>query len=182
VSHQFGNRSNCSHNSHDSLHAVTPSMIAWKPPTEALRQPRCALLHPAPIMCCRMSAGRGTLPLQENESTRSDEAIWRKICWLHLRVRSLSRGGTGGHCRHPADRVPLYACSKLGPETRCAMTRRHVSHGFRSRLPSRESSVATTCQIALSSLHRSGRLQCRHVPNCYGDTSPHGRASVNPRA
>jgi hypothetical protein len=29
-----------------------------------------------------------------------------KGCWPHPRVRSLSRGGPGGHCRYPEDRVP----------------------------------------------------------------------------
>jgi hypothetical protein len=59
---------------------VTPAMTAWKPSAEVLRQPRCALLHPAPVMCCRVSTGRGALPLQENKSTRSDGVVWRKRC------------------------------------------------------------------------------------------------------
>jgi hypothetical protein len=75
-------------------------------------------------------------------------------------------------------RGPLYTCSKLGPETKCAMTRRHVSHGSRSRLPSREGSGPTTCYIALSPLHSLGRLRCRHMLSRYGVASPLGRASV----
>jgi hypothetical protein len=29
-----------------------------------------------------------------------------KGCWPHRWIRSLSRGGPGGHCRYPEDRVP----------------------------------------------------------------------------
>jgi hypothetical protein len=86
-------------------------------------------------------------------------------------------------CRYLVDRVPLYTSSKSGLETKHVTTCLHVSHGSRSRLPSREGSGATTCQIALSPLHRSGRLWCRHVPpNRYGVTSPLGRAPVQSRA
>jgi hypothetical protein len=32
--------------------------------------------------------------------------------WIHLWVHSLSRGGPGGHCRYPVDRVPPRTSSK----------------------------------------------------------------------
>jgi hypothetical protein len=43
----------------------------------------------------------------------------------HLRVRCLSQGGPGGHCRYPAYRVPLHTSFKSRQGARRASTRRH---------------------------------------------------------
>jgi hypothetical protein len=36
----------------------------------------------------------------------SEKPSGEKMCWPHLRVHSLSRGGPRGHCRYPTNRVP----------------------------------------------------------------------------
>jgi hypothetical protein len=50
-----------------------------------------------------------------------------KMCWPHLRVRSLSRGGPEGHCQYPIDRVPPRTGFKTTQGAERASTRCHVS-------------------------------------------------------
>jgi hypothetical protein len=46
----------------------------------------------------------------------------RKGYWPHLWVHSLSRGGPGGHCRYPVDRVPPHTSSKSRRGKACIRT------------------------------------------------------------
>jgi hypothetical protein len=54
---------------------------------------------------------RAAPPLQ-NPNVQNSERLHGKGCWPHPRVRSLSRGGAGGHSRCPEDRVPPLTSSK----------------------------------------------------------------------
>jgi hypothetical protein len=72
-----------------------------------------------------------------------------KGCWPHPRVRSLSQGSLGGHCRYPEDRVPRVQAS---------------SQDNGSRLPDEGSSEAATCPHGLGSCSRLGAALGRHVP------------------
>jgi hypothetical protein len=47
--------------------------------------------------------------------------------WPHLRVRSLSRGGPGNHCRYPVDQIPPRISSKSRRRARCALSHAHMS-------------------------------------------------------
>jgi hypothetical protein len=94
-----------------------------------------------------------------------------KGCWSHLRVRSLSWGGPGGHCRYPEDRLPprtsIKSRQRLSPPGWRQLRGCHVSpwlrlpargsseaatcpHSSGSRLPARGSSGATTCHLGPS--------------------------------
>jgi hypothetical protein len=42
----------------------------------------------------------------ESQHIKTQKGYAGKGCWPHPRVRSLSWGGPGGHCRYPEDRVP----------------------------------------------------------------------------
>jgi hypothetical protein len=91
------------------------------------------------------------------------------------RVRYLSRGGPGGHCRYPGDQVPPRTSSRSRQKVRhakshalaCDLPRRephdpgqlrgrHVSSGLSSRYPARGSSEATTCLAATAPAARPG--------------------------
>jgi hypothetical protein len=84
-----------------------------------------------------------------------------KRYWPHLRVRRLSRGGPGGHCRYPADQVPL--CTRL------------------KRLAT-EGSGSATCPDAQSTPPTRRGLQCRHVPHGTEHATRQERAPVSPSA
>jgi hypothetical protein len=43
----------------------------------------------------------------EFQHIKTQKGYAGKGCWPHPWVHSLSRGGPGGHCRYPEDRVPL---------------------------------------------------------------------------
>jgi hypothetical protein len=84
-------------------------------------------------------------------------------CWPHLWVRCLYRGGPGGHCRFPADRVAPCMNFKTRQGARCAPTRCHVSHSSRPCLPAQAGSNAAACPMApdpASLLRRAPTLPC----------------------
>jgi hypothetical protein len=53
----------------------------------------------------------------------------------HLRVHSLSRGGSMSHCRYPADRVPLHTSLKSRQVARRASTHCHMPYGSDASRP-----------------------------------------------
>jgi hypothetical protein len=62
---------------------------------------------------------RAAPPLR-NRNVPGSERLLGKGCWPHPRVRSLSRGGPGGQCRYPEDRVPPHTSSKSRQKIRRA--------------------------------------------------------------
>jgi hypothetical protein len=68
--------------------------------------------------------------------------------WPHLRIRSLSRGGSGGHCRYPADWVPLHTSFKSRQVAGHAPTWRHVLCSTESCLPAKVGYGAAMCAVA----------------------------------
>jgi hypothetical protein len=51
-------------------------------------------------------------PPPQNPNVQNSERLHGKGCWPHPRVRSLFRGGPGGHCRYPEDWIPPCTSSK----------------------------------------------------------------------
>jgi hypothetical protein len=93
-----------------------------------------------------------------------------KRYWPHLRVRRLSRGGYGGHCRYPVDRVPLCTTLKrsaprLQIRSRCqrALALPRAPRHRACNPPEGGSSVAT-CPMAQSKPPARKGLWCHHVP------------------
>jgi hypothetical protein len=107
---------------------------------------------------CSSGTSRGG-PLSTSSTTKKIQKRYagKKICWPHLRVRCLSRGGSGGHCQYPADPVPPRTSSKSRQRKRHALTRAHVSMtlGYATR-----HEQLGCCQLLLSSL---GQLRCHHM-------------------
>jgi hypothetical protein len=98
---------------------------------------------------CHVSVNGATLPLRNNK-VQSSEKQHGEICWPDPRVRCLSRGGPGGHCRYPEDRVPPYTNSKSRQRTRRGLTHAHVFCGSSSYLLAQGSSGTATCPMALA--------------------------------
>jgi hypothetical protein len=73
-----------------------------------------------------------------------------KMCWPHLRVRSVSRGGPGGHCRYPADRIPPHTSFKSRQRAGRASTRYHVSCSSGPCLPIKMDSGTAMCPTTLN--------------------------------
>jgi hypothetical protein len=48
----------------------------------------------------------------QSQCIKTQKCCVGKGCWPHPQVRSLSRGGPGGHCRYPEDRVPPHTSFK----------------------------------------------------------------------
>jgi hypothetical protein len=108
------------------------------------------------------SVGRATLPLQNNKVQNSEKRRGKR-CWPHPQVRCLSRGGLGGHCRYPADRVPPHTSSKSRRRAKRALMRVHMSRRSSSRLLAQGSSGAATCPMAPTPAPGSGQLQSCHM-------------------
>jgi hypothetical protein len=73
----------------------------------------------------------------ESQRIKTQKGCVGKGCWPDPRIRSLSRGGPGGHCRYPEDRVPPRTSIKsrqwLPPPGSGQLQGRHVP--LRLRLP-----------------------------------------------
>jgi hypothetical protein len=86
----------------------------------------------------------------ESQCIKTQKGCVGKGCWPHPRVRSLSRGGPGGHCRYPKDRVTPHTSIKsrqwLPPPGWGQLWGRHVSPRLWLPPPG------------------SGQLRGRHVP------------------
>jgi hypothetical protein len=121
----------------------------------------------------------------ESQRIKSQKGCTEKGCWPHPRVHSLSRGGSGDHCRYPEDRVPprtiINSRQRLPPPGWGQLRGYHVSprlrllppsssgpatcpHGSGFRLPARGSSGAVTCHLGSNTHHlahgSSGAATC----------------------
>jgi hypothetical protein len=101
-------------------------------------------------------------PPPRNPNVQNSERLHGKGCWPHPRVHSLSRGGPGGHCRNPEDRIPPRTSSKSRRKTR----RAHMPRV--PRLPSPSTGQLRSRHVPRgSSSHHQGPWQLRdcHVPH-----------------
>jgi hypothetical protein len=80
----------------------------------------------------------------------SEKSGGENMCWPHLRIHSLSRGASGGHCQYPTDRVPSHTGFKSRQGAGRASTHYHVSCILRPSLPAEMGSGATTRPTALN--------------------------------
>jgi hypothetical protein len=124
----------------------------------------------------------------KSSGTNINKSCAVKRYWSHPWVRSLSRGGPGGHCRYPADRVPMCtrfkrSAPQLQIHSRCqeALALRHAPR-HRARHPPKEGSSVATCPMAQSTLPIRKGLRCRHMPRGTVRATCQGRAPVLPRA
>jgi hypothetical protein len=85
----------------------------------------------------------------ESQRIKTQKGCAGKGCWPHPRVRSLSWGGPGGHCRYPEDRVPprtsIKSRQRLPPLGWGSSRAATCPRGSGSRLPARGSFGAATC-------------------------------------
>jgi hypothetical protein len=91
----------------------------------------------------------------ESHRIKAQKGCAGKGCWPHPWVHSLSRGGPGGHCRYPEDRVPPRTSIKsrqcLLPPDWGQLRAATCPRGSGSRLLARGSSGAATCHLGSSS-------------------------------
>jgi hypothetical protein len=122
---------------------------------DAMHQPRCTTAS-------------------ESQHIKTQKGYAGKGCWPHPRVRILSRGGSGSHCRYPKDRVPPRTSFKSRQRLHASQLRvalrlsrvpaaqapapisgqlrgRHVSSWLRLPFPARGSSGDATCPRGLGS-------------------------------
>jgi hypothetical protein len=109
-----------------------------------------------------------------------------KRYWPHMRVRRLSRGGPGGHCWYPTDRVPLCkrlkrSAPRLQTRSRCqrALALPRAPRHRACHLPGEGFGVAT-CPMAQSAPPARKGLRCRHVPRGTERATCQERAPVSP--
>jgi hypothetical protein len=126
---------------------------------------------------------------------------WLRLCgapksWPHLQVRSLSRGGSGGHYRYPTDRVPRIQALNQDKEkcvhlntTTCHMAPDPASLSRQARTLPHASRLCTPPPWCCHVLHNSGpHLPARESSGAVTcRTAPHpasllDRAPVLPRA
>jgi hypothetical protein len=124
-----------------------------------------------------------TCPMHQGHTTASTAKVKikkmgrEKICWLHLRVHSLSRDGPEGHHRYPLDWVHSRTGFKARQGVAHASTRCHVPYGSRPRHPTKVGSDAATCPVALNLITlRRWTLALPHVQ--WLRTSPHHRGGL----
>jgi hypothetical protein len=92
-----------------------------------------------------------------------------KRYWPHLWVHRLSRGGPGGHCRYPVDRVPL--CTRFKRSAPWLQTRSWCQMalapprvpGNRARYLLEQGFGVATCPMAQSAPPARKGFWCRHV-------------------
>jgi hypothetical protein len=129
-----------------------------------------------------------------------------KRYWPYLRVRHLSRGGPGGHCRYHADRVPLCTDLKDQPHSSRSVPGarelwlRHVPQGtehatrqkwvpvsscapwHRARHPPGKGSGVAMCPESPCAPPTRKGLQCCHVPRGTEPITWQERALESPHA
>jgi hypothetical protein len=148
---------------HEELRRVTVPRASQRP-----RESWVATYRP----CCTAAS--------ESQRIKTQKGCAGKGCWPHPWVRSLSRGGPGGHCRYPEDRIPSHTSIKsrqrlpplgwgqlrgchVSPRLRLSARGRHVPPPG-NRLPARGSSEAITCHLGSSTHHlahgSSGAATC----------------------
>jgi hypothetical protein len=155
--YHFGNRSGECLGTHDAHYVVTLQSCT---------------------VTCSMCQGHTTASTVHVEFQKNQAR--KKICWPHLRVRSLSKGGPGGHCRYPAERVPPYTSFKSRQRVGRASTCCHMPCSTRPCLPTKLGSGAAMCPWLRTPPPYWGGLRCHRMSYSSGPCLLVGRVLALP--